>query len=158
MRAAQRFRIWRNRIRAIVRKEELDQDLDQELAFHLEQLTAENIADGMSPAEARQAAHRAFGNPSSLAEESRDQRRMNWLHDAKQDVGYGWRMLRGNLRFTIVAAASLALGIGANTAILSAIDTVFRADLPLPDANRLVQLRAVPLQRPGDASNATVPE
>ncbi len=158
MRAARRFRIWRNRIRAIVRKEELDQDLDQELAFHLEQLTAENIADGMSRIEARQAARRIFGNVGALAEESRDQRRMNWLNDAMQDVAYGWRMLRGNLRFTIVAAASLALGIGANTAILSALDTVFRADLPLPDADRLVLIRAVPRQNPENISNSTVPE
>ena len=132
MRAAQRFRIWRNRWRAIVHKEQLDQDLDPELAFHLELLVAENVAVGMPAAEARQAARRAFGNLSSLAEESRDQRRVNWLNDASQDVAYGWRMLRRNARFTIVAAASLALGIGANTGILSAIDTVFRADLPLP--------------------------
>src|SRR4051812_19396910 len=137
MRLARRFRVWRNRLRAIVRKEQLDGELNREFAFHFEQLAAENAAAGMTQVAAREAAQRTLGNISSLAEECRDQRRVNWLHDAGHDVAYGWRMLLGNVRFTIIAAVSLGLGIGANTAILSSMGSVFLGELPLPGFDRL---------------------
>jgi hypothetical protein len=158
MRAAQRIRVLRQRWLSIFRKADQDAALEEELAFHLEQLTAEHIADGLSLADARAAAKRALGNVSVLAEECRDERRTTWVHDLWQDLAYGWRMLRGNLPFTLVATGSLALGIGSNTAILSTLHSVLRGAMPLPAPDQLVQLRPVPQQNPNQNGNATVPE
>lgn len=153
-----RLRIWRHRLRSIFSKEQADASLARELAFHFDQLVQENIAAGLSLQQAREAARRTFGNVPLLEEECRDYRRMGWLHDLWQDIGYGGRVLRSNLRFTIIAVLSLALGIGANTAILGTLRTALRGEIPIPEGDRIMLLRGYTAQRPYQLSNATVPE
>lgn len=141
----QRLRVWLLRLRSIARKDVVDTELARELRFHFDALVAEHEAEGMSPADARRAAHRAFGSVPSLEEACRDERRVTWVHDLRQDVTYGLRMLRRQPGFTVVAAASLALGIGANAAVLGALDAIVLQGLPVAEADRLVAIQAVPL-------------
>jgi putative ABC transport system permease protein len=151
-------RIWQQRFRSLFRRGSLDAELTRELSFHFEELVKEQLAEGQSLPEARRAAHRALGNVAVLEEQCRDQRRVNWLHDLHQDLIYGCRMLRKTPGFTAVAVASLALGIGANVAILRAFDRVLLDGLPFPDAERLVIVRTIPLDAPGQTTNASLPE
>jgi len=139
------LRVLRLRLRSLVRKNTADTELHRELAFHFDQLVAEQIAQGLSPDAARQAAHRAFGNAAVLEESCRDERRITWLHDLQQDIVYGVRMLRKQPVFTAIAAASLALGIGANAAVLGAFDALIVQGLPVAHADRLVAIQSVPL-------------
>src|SRR5690242_16415073 len=131
---------WLNRIAAVVRSRKLERDLDEELQLHIELKTQENIAAGMPPEEARYAALRAFGGVEQKKEECRDADRLRWLEDIIQDLRYGLRQLRRNPGFTIVAVITLALGIGANTAIFSLIDAVMLKSLPVADPGQLYRL------------------
>ena len=151
-------RILRQRLRSLWRKDRADAELDQEFAFHLEQLVQENLAGGMPLREANHAARRELGNVSLLEEQCRDHRRVNWLRDLWQDSLHGLRMLRQNPGFTAVAAISLALGIGANTAILGVMQKVMLGDLPFRDADRLVIVRTFPLDAPARQDNASAPQ
>jgi putative ABC transport system permease protein len=150
------LRIVRQRLRAVWRPDALDIELDRELAFHLEQLTSEFIADGLTPAEARLAARRALGNVPLIAEQARDQRGIAWLHDFRRDILYGLRMLLRHRMTSCVIVVSLALGIGANTAVLSAIDAVVRARLLIPDAEHVVVARMHRLDTPIQDAPVTV--
>src|SRR5262245_32409068 len=135
------LRIARQRLRSLFRRESVDVELSNELSFHFDQLVAEFIDRGMTVDQARHAARRAIGNIPLLEEQCRDTRAVTWLHDLRQDIGYGVRMLRRNPGFTLVALLSLALGIGANTAILSVIGAVLHDQLPIPHDDRLVVIR-----------------
>ncbi|HEX5109156.1 MAG TPA: ABC transporter permease [Vicinamibacterales bacterium] len=148
------LRVVRQRLRALFRKDALDAELEGELAFHLEQLVQEFVDQGLTPEEARLAARRAIGNIPSLAEQCRDHRAVAWMHDLRRDLVFGVRMLRKNPGFTLVAVISLALGIGANTAILSVMSAVFRDSLPIPNDERLVVLRTFPLDNPRQETHA----
>ena len=152
------FRIVRQRLRTLFRKDAVDAELSRELAFHYEHLVREFVDEGMSLERARLAARRAIGNIPLLEEQCRDHRAVTWLHDVRQDVTYGLRMLRRNPVFTAVAVLSLALGIGANTAILSVVDAVFRGSLPIPRDERLVVLRTFSLDSPQREIHATLPD
>src|SRR5689334_467233 len=152
------LRISRHRLKSLWQKDELDQQINTELAFHFEQLVSENLAEGMNPAEARQAAQRAMGNLTLLGEQCRDQRRLAWIQDFYSDIVFGLRTLRKSLLFTAVAAISLAIGIGANTAILGAIDGILRGQLPVSDPDTVVLLRTFPLGSPGQQNQASVPD
>jgi hypothetical protein len=112
--------------------------LDDEIQFHLEQQIAENIATGMCTDEARYAAMRSFGNPTFLKEETRDTWGWLWLEHLAQDLRYAARMLHKSPGFTSVTVLTLALGIGANTAIFSLIDTLLFKALPVENAQQLV--------------------
>lgn len=150
------LRIARQRLRTLFRRRNVDVELARELSFHLEHLTQEFVDTGMSPDEARRAAQRAIGNIPLLEEQCRDTRAITWLHDVRQDLVYAARVLRRNPGFTVVAVLSLALGIGANTAVLSVIDAVLRDALPIADDNRLVVLRTFPRDNPQQETHALV--
>jgi predicted permease len=129
------------RLRSLFGRSTQEHELDDELRFHLEMKTNENIAAGMQPGEARYAALRAFGNPGLKREETRAMWGWNWLEHLGQDLRYGLRALRQSRGFTAVAVLSLALGIGANTAIFSLIDAVLLKTLPVDDPEHLVALQ-----------------
>jgi hypothetical protein len=132
-------RLWL-RIQSLWHRSRSAQQFDDEIQFHLEQQIAENIAAGMSREEARYAAMRTFGNPTVLKEETRDTWGWTWLENLVSDLRFAARMLRKSPGFTAVAVFTLALGIGANTAIFSLIDVILLRPLPVRDSDRVVLL------------------
>jgi putative ABC transport system permease protein len=124
------------------RRPSVEQELADELRFHLERQIAENIAAGMSPQEARHAASRTVGGLAQIEEECRDARRVNYIDAFLQDVRYALRMMRKTPTVTVTAILILALGIGANTAIFSVVNTVLLRPLYDLDPQRLVTFSA----------------
>jgi predicted permease len=128
------------RLKAIFRRKTLDRDLDEEVAFHLAMREEKIRRDGIAPDEARYAAHRQFGNTTSLKERSREMWTLVSLEGLLQDVRFGARKLRKSPGFTIVAVLTLALGIGANTAIFTLIHAVMLRSLPVTNPSELYRL------------------
>jgi len=125
-------RLWRRR--------QLEQQLDRELGFHLEQHTADLVARGYDPQEARRQARLALGGPEQVKEECRDARGTRWLEDLAQDLRYALRSLRQRPGFAAVALLTLALGIGATTVMFTVINGVLFRPLHYRDPDRLFTL------------------
>jgi putative ABC transport system permease protein len=115
-----------------------DENMNEELRFHIEQQTAANIAAGMTPQEARRQAVLQFGAVEGVKEDCREERRGFWLESLWADVRYGLRALRRNPGFAAVAILTLALGIGATTAIFSVVYGVLLRPLPYADSSRIM--------------------
>lgn len=129
-------RFWL-RLQALFRRGQNAQQLNDKIQVHLEQQVGENIAAGRSPEKARYVARRSFCNSTVPKEEARDTRGWIWLEQIRQDLRYGLRMLSKNSGFTVVAAVTLALGIGATTAIFSVIYGVLINPYPYHNADEI---------------------
>jgi hypothetical protein len=140
------------------RRHRWDEERASELQAYLELETAENIAKGMSPDKARTAAHRKLGNPALVREEIYRMNSFGFLETLWQDIRYGARMLRKNPGFTITAALTLALGIGANTAIFSMVDWLVFQKLPVHDPKALTFLTFTRTGPVRNDSQFSVPE
>src|SRR5215510_11699221 len=127
-------------IRRLVHRRRAERELDEEIRAHLEMEVERNVADGMSPEEARTAALRSFGSVALSKEDSRAMWGFGSLEIFWQDLRYGVRMLLKNPGFTTIAVLTLALGIGANTAIFSVVNVLLFKPLPYPGSERLMQL------------------
>lgn len=141
------------RLRSLFRRDRVEQELDEELRYHLERKTEEFFAQGMSPEDARRRAFGAMDGLELRKEECRDARSVNFLETLSQDVRFGLRLLRKSPGFTAVAVLTIALGIGANTAIFGLVDTAFLRGLPLPEPGRLVHIWTI--EEDGDVHTPT---
>jgi len=134
------FDILRLRWRSLTRRTRVERELDRELTFHLDQEAEVYRQAGMSPAEARHAAERRLGGIAQIREECRDMRRTSYIENFARDAHYAVRTLGRNPGFAAAIVLTLALSIGANSAIFSVIDGVLLRPLPYPKADRIVRI------------------
>ena len=142
-----RLSAFLRRVSAIVNPSALDRELNEEIATHLAEAEDEYARRGLSPAQARLAALRDFGGVTQTKERHRDLRSLVWFEETWRDLLHGARLLVRNPGFSAVVVCSLALGIGANTALFSIMDAMMLRMLPVPRGEEIVRLRT-PLSYP----------
>src|SRR5215216_6785962 len=145
------------RWRALRHRDELEQELDEEMRFHLERDIEQNLKSGMTPEDARYAALRSFGGVDQSKEECRNARGVGLIENIVRDITYSLRVLLKSYAFTIVVVLTLALGIGANTAIFSFANGILLRPLPYPQSDRLVVLDENALKRGVDSMSVSYP-
>lgn len=134
------IRTFLSRFSAFFQRRRLDDELDEELRAHIDLAIGENMRDGMSAANARTAALRAFGGVTQTKESYRQQRALSFLETSAGDLRYGMRQLFNSPGFTLTAVITLALGIGANTAIFSLVHGILERSLPVADPSHLYRV------------------
>jgi len=144
-----------DRLRNFIRGKVLERDLDDELAFHIDARREEYIAQGLDPAEAQLLARKDFGRVTQIREETRSMNLVLWLETLTQDLRFGARQLRRNRTLALTSILTLALGMGATTAVFTLTDTALFKPLPYPNADRLVALHD---QFPNSMASPTIPE
>jgi predicted permease len=133
---------WKRRLNMLFHRRQFRSELDEEMRLHLELRREQQIASGLAPEAARHFAGRRFGNTTRVREQSHLAWGWTWLETFLQDAAYGVRSMLRTPAITLVALISLALGIGANTAIFSFLDAMMLRSLPVRDPGRLVKLGA----------------
>src|SRR5207249_11562666 len=126
--------------KSLFRKRALDAQLDSELRFHIEELTEANVAAGLTPEEARRRAVLEFGGREQVKEELRDVHRVSIIESTLANLKSAFRFIRKSPSFSTTVIVTLALGIGANSAVFSAIDAILLKPLPFPDADQLMRV------------------